>query len=182
MLNIPIWSACTCDCVVVEGVEPEQKGRTTFFDILSIMEANRFRRLPVVKNKELAGIITTHDLIRALNEASSIMDVFSLEAEQLMTPNPLTISPKSTVVEVAKIMASRKIGCLPIIGKGEKTLRGIITERDFLGFLPYFENKIIRDYCSKNVITIDPSTPLKRAIEIMVDENIRHLILINASG
>ncbi|MFX0063953.1 MAG: CBS domain-containing protein [Candidatus Hermodarchaeota archaeon] len=181
MVEMTCWTACTHNCVVIETSEPEQTCRKSFFDIISLMNANKFRRLPVVKNKELIGIITTYDIIRALNEASTLPDVVCLDVEQLMTLDPITISPNSSMQEAAKIMASNMIGCLPIISN--KTLVGIITERDCLDALPTTREEPIKEICSsKEIITVNPSTSLKKGIETMAEENIRHLIIINSEG
>lgn len=175
------WTACTHDCVVIETSEPEQTCRKSFFDIISLMNANKFRRLPVVKNKELIGIITTHDIIQALNEAPTLNDVLCLDVEQMMTPDPITISPNSSMQEAAKIMAAKNFGCLPIISN--KTLVGLITERDCLDVFPTTREEPIKEiYSSKEIITVNSSTSLKKGIETMNKENIRHLIVINSEG
>ncbi len=183
MVELTCWTVGTHNCVVIETFEPEQTCRTSFFDIISLMNANKFRRLPVVKNKELIGIITTHDIIRVLNETPTVRDVFCLDVERMMTPDPITISPNSSIQEAAKIMASNMIGCLPIISNSHKTLLGIITERDCLDFFPTTREEPIKDICSsREVITVNPSTSLKKGIEAMAKASIRHLIIINPEG
>jgi CBS domain-containing protein len=50
-----------------------------------------------------------------------------------MTKDVLTISPTATILEAAKTMTERKIGCLVVVN-GEH-LVGILTESDFVGLV-----------------------------------------------
>jgi acetoin utilization protein AcuB len=98
------------------------------------------RRLPVVENGKLIGIVSDRDLRRATNspfvlrERSAdnlILDQLTVRA--CMSPNPITITPRTPVVEAAKLKRDRKIGGLPVVDKG--MLVGIVTETDLLNYL-----------------------------------------------
>jgi len=98
------------------------------------------RRLPVVENGKLIGIVSDRDLRRATNspfvlrERSAdnlILDQLTVRA--CMSLNPITITPHMPVVEAAKLMRDRKIGGLPVVDKG--MLVGIVTETDLLNYL-----------------------------------------------
>jgi acetoin utilization protein AcuB len=88
------------------------------------MQTGRFRRLPVVANGTLVGIITERDLRahRGYLERTKVNGV--------MTENPRTIDGESTVEEAAQIMLERQIGGLPVLNNGQ--LAGIITATDVL--------------------------------------------------
>jgi CBS domain-containing protein len=47
-----------------------------------------------------------------------------------MTPNPLTVTPETTVEEVATIMVGRKFHTLPVVDEGR--LVGIVGKADIL--------------------------------------------------
>jgi acetoin utilization protein AcuB len=88
------------------------------------MQAGGFRRLPVVSNGKLVGIVTERDLRehRGYLEHTKINGV--------MTENPVTVTPATTLEEAAQILLERQIGGLPVVADGR--LIGIITASDIL--------------------------------------------------
>jgi acetoin utilization protein AcuB len=88
------------------------------------MRAGGFRRLPVVRDGKLVGIITDRDLRehRGYWEHTKINGI--------MNDKPLTVSSATTLEEAAQIMLERKIGGMPVMDDGR--LVGIITESDVL--------------------------------------------------
>jgi len=51
--------------------------------------------------------------------------------EQAMTPDPVTVSPDTSVTDVAKLMVEKNIGGLPVVD-GSGDLVGIVTESDLI--------------------------------------------------
>lgn len=88
------------------------------------MKAGGFRRLPVVSDGKLVGIVTERDLRehRGQLEHTKINGV--------MTENLFTVSPEITLEEAAQIMLEQQIGGLPVIHEGR--LIGIITASDVM--------------------------------------------------
>ncbi|MGC9325563.1 MAG: CBS domain-containing protein [Desulfomonilia bacterium] len=104
------------------------------------MNSGKFRRIPVVKDGILIGIITDRDIRQALNSPVVIHErsqdeylINSVRVESSMTRNPLTISPDADIVEAAQIMEQRRIGGLPVVEEGR--IAGIITISDLMNFL-----------------------------------------------
>lgn len=53
------------------------------------------------------------------------------KARDLMTENPVCISPETTVQEAARLMETHDVGSLPVVESGtSKRLVGIVTDRD----------------------------------------------------
>jgi len=88
------------------------------------MKAGGFRRLPVVSDGKLVGILTDRDLRqhRGHFEHTKINGV--------MTENPITAAASMTVEEAAQIMLRHQIGGLPVVSEGR--LVGMITVSDVL--------------------------------------------------
>ena len=104
---------------------------------IALMKEGSFRRLPVLENGRLVGIVTDRDVRLAANSPIILrerwQDEFLLDhvkVEACMTPDPITITPDSSVEEAAKLMRGRKVGGLPVVRDSE--LVGIITETDIL--------------------------------------------------
>ena len=55
-----------------------------------------------------------------------------VEINRVMSAPPIVIDPEATVEEAARVMAERKIGCLPVVDGDE--LVGLITETDVLRY------------------------------------------------
>jgi acetoin utilization protein AcuB len=88
------------------------------------MTAGKFRRVPVVQDGVLVGILTDRDLRQyvGVEERTRI--------EAAMTETPLTIPPTLTVEEATQLMLKHQISGLPVLESGQ--LVGIITTSDML--------------------------------------------------
>ena len=93
------------------------------------------RRLPVVDEGRLVGIITTGDLREAAPSMATSLSVFELtylldkvSVDKIMRRNVITVSPKTSVRDAAEIMLQNKISGLPVVDM--KRVVGIITESD----------------------------------------------------
>ena len=103
-----------------------------------IMQLGRVRHLPVLDDDgRLAGILSQRDLFRgALAHAlgygqhaqRKMLD--SLLVKEVMSSDVITTRPDTPLVEAARVLLERKIGCLPVV-EGEQ-LVGILTEADFV--------------------------------------------------
>ena len=88
------------------------------------MQAGGFRRLPVVSDGKLVGIVTERDLREHRGHLEQI------KISGVMTENPVTVIPATTLEEAAQILLERQIGGLPVVAHGR--LIGIITTSDIL--------------------------------------------------
>ncbi len=108
---------------------------TTLPDALKLMAQHRIRRLPVCDNGKLLGIVTRGDLRGAQPSEATSLSIFELNylvgritLDHIMTCNPITVTPDTTIGEAARLMLQRKISGLPVMEGGR--LVGIITESD----------------------------------------------------
>lgn len=107
---------------------------------LRLMKANSIRRLPVVRDNKLVGIVTWGDIREASASDVTSLSVFELgylmdrvRAGRFMTRQPITVTPDTTIVRAAQLMLEHKIGGLPVLENGE--LVGILTESDLFRVL-----------------------------------------------
>jgi len=111
--------------------------QTTIFEAEKTMITQGFRRLPIVADGKVAGIVTAMDIIRFFGsgevfkhlQSGTIIQVLNTPALQIATKEVATIEPEADVGQAAKIMKEKNLGALPVV-QNEK-LVGIITERDF---------------------------------------------------
>ena len=124
---------------------------TPVADAYNIMMERSIRRLPVVQNGKLVGIVTLGDLREARPSSATSLSIYELNyllskltVDKVMTHNPFTMSPETPIQIAAKMMMDRKVGGLPVVDE-EGHLVGIITESDIFSMLvdqwEYFTNK-----------------------------------------
>jgi CBS domain-containing protein len=98
----------------------------------------RFRRLPVVTDDVLCGIVTATDIMRYLGEGKAFEHLTTGDAAEVMaTPVRLLLSgelytttPYKNIHEVALEMLRRQVGALPVIE--DSHLVGLVTEYDLV--------------------------------------------------
>ena len=109
----------------------------TLAEAMEIMQKNKIRRLPVIDDGDLVGIITLNDIYQAkpsdvrhcLSRDKIYEEISKLTVNIAMTDNPMTIYQADTIGHAAEIMMEEKIGCLPVVDANKKLL-GLITESD----------------------------------------------------
>ena len=102
------------------------------------MVSSGFRRLPVVKDSYVCGILTATDIMRYLGNGDAfkklvtgqVDEALSAPISDIMKSDIITIGPDENLGEAARIMHQSKIGSMPVIDEGR--LVGIVTERDIL--------------------------------------------------
>ncbi len=90
----------------------------------ALMDAGGFRRLPVVENDQLVGILSERDLRQHLGYLDST------RVNAAMTASPMTVTPHSSVEDAARLMLEHKVGGLPVVQEGK--LVGMVTTSDML--------------------------------------------------
>lgn len=101
-----------------------------------LMSQNKIRQLPVVKGKELIGIITDRDLLSFLSGsllASPEQRELALKTRvrEIMTSDPITVGPDDDLEEAVELLIEEKVGGIPVVDETEG-LVGIVTYVDVL--------------------------------------------------
>jgi len=102
------------------------------------MTSCRFRRLPVVSDDVLYGIVTATDIMRYLGSrevfarltTGNIAEVTGLPVRTLVAGSLITTTPGRSINEAAREMLKKNIGALPVIE--DSRLVGLVTEFDLV--------------------------------------------------
>lgn len=102
------------------------------------MARGRIRHLPVVRGRQLVGLLTHRDLLAAsfsifaeVGHAEQRRIFVTVPVVEAMHRDVVTVAPDLSVKEAAGILLKNKYGCLPVVD-GSGDLVGIVTEADFL--------------------------------------------------
>ena len=105
-----------------------------------VMAQYRINQLPVVVDGQLLGIITDRDLrdafpsvfetMRASGGKGKKSEPKDIPVESVMTSQVVTLTPKHTVVEAARLMRQERVGAIPIVD-GDRLI-GMLTRSDIL--------------------------------------------------
>src|SRR5260370_10314213 len=94
----------------------------TLPDALQVMKERSIRRLPVCEKGKVIGIVTRGDLRGAQPSEATSLSIFELHylvgritLGQIMTRNPVRVTPTTTIQEAARVMLRRKISGLPVV-------------------------------------------------------------------
>lgn len=158
---------------------------TPINEAFAIMKDHHFRRLPVVKQGKVVGIVTEDDLQRVTPSEATTLSVFELNyllskmtVKDAMTKDPITIQDIQQLEEAALIMRKEDIGALPVMR--DKRLVGIITETDIFDA---FIDMLGARYTGARLCLNVPNEPGVGADVFTIiskyDVNIQHLVLNN---
>ena len=120
---------------------------TTVGDAMRTMISKKIRRLPIVKDGILFGILVSTDFLRyfakdafKMLETGNIKDVLDRSIHEIASNSsvlkyrePLVFESRDKISDVVKGMVEKGVGCALIVDNDR--LEGIITERDLMRFL-----------------------------------------------
>ncbi len=137
---------------VMETDWPTLGPQSTVEEAIKLFAEERVSGAPVVEDGQLVGIITEGDLIfqDADVRAPGFLDILGgivplgdtdeyrrealksagVTVSEVMTDDPVTVTPEATLAETATIMAERRKKILPVVEGGR--LVGVITRMDIL--------------------------------------------------
>lgn len=113
---------------------------TTLPEANRLMKECNIRRLPVVDNGRLVGIVTLGDIREASPSSATSLSIYELNylisrltVGQIMTRDPISVAPETSIEAAARLMLEHKIGSLPVVD--DARVVGIITESDIFRLL-----------------------------------------------
>ncbi|HVU13340.1 MAG TPA: CBS domain-containing protein [Phototrophicaceae bacterium] len=101
-----------------------------------LMRDCHIRHLPVVKDKQLVGILSSGDIRRAMPSDATTLSIWEIRAlwdkvtvEEAMTRYIETVKRETPILEAVRLMAEHRFNSLPVVDDLGQ-LVGIVTEVD----------------------------------------------------
>ena len=111
---------------------------TLLDDALMTMHENHIRRLPVIDDGKLVGLVTRHGVREAIPETVVPLSIWGIhyqlskmKVRDVMITDVVTVKLDNTIEEVAILSEKHKIGTFPVVDD-RGNLVGIITNTDLL--------------------------------------------------
>lgn len=164
------------------------RGDTLLKEAARIMVRNQVSGLPVIDSDgRLVGIVTEGDFLRqevsrdrpyrlslldALFGDSTLETPIAETVAEVMTDKVVTITPEASIGEAARLMASRNVKRLPVVGD-EGVLEGIISRADIVNAFTKPDDIIedeVREDIIRRLLFLDPES-----IEVTVSDGVVHL-------
>ena len=108
----------------------------TLPEACELLRKHQIRRLPVLEEGKLIGIVTRGDLRGAQPSEATTLSIWELNTllaklkiRSIMTPEPITIRDDATISDAAQLMIDYKVSGLPVVN-ADGELVGMITESD----------------------------------------------------
>ncbi len=102
----------------------------------------------------------------------------------VMTKEPVVVSPNDTIDHSVKLMLKSKVGSLLVKENG--VLKGIVTEKDLIAKVIVKNINTKRDKISKIMstilVTVDPNADILEAVKLMTKYEIRRLPVVDKSN
>ena len=103
---------------------------------------------------------------------------------EIMTVKIETIGLEETVQMAAKRMKDKNVSSLVVIDRNDQAI-GIVTERDLVREVCTQDASstefIIQHIMSSPIVTIDPNSSIETAASVMLQNKVRHLVVVNGS-
>ena len=113
-----------------------------------------------------------------------------MKVSEIMTRNPRTVTPDTSVSEAAQVMKEEDVGIVPVVeqaGGAETRARlvGVITDRD-IAIRHVADGRSsdspVRDIMSGGVRTASPDDSVDSVLELMGQEQVRRVPIVDERG
>jgi len=105
-------------------------GNITVQQAISQLAERRIGAMPIVADGRIVGMFSERDAL--YNLASDGADALSRLVSDVMTPEPITVDPDTTVLSALSLMTRRRIRHLPVLEHGE--MIGIVSIGDLVKY------------------------------------------------
>lgn len=109
-----------------------------------------------------------------------------MQAKEIMTRNPRTVTPDVGLAEAARLMKSEDVGIIPVVDGGNQNLVGVVTDRD-IAIRVVAEGRdattmSVRDVMSTSVDTARESDDVNDVMKLMGDRQVRRVPIVDDRG
>ena len=159
-------------------------------DAAEVMVKHGVRRLPVTDpgTKRLMGIVTTRDIVDFLGGGErfkiiqtkfrgNFLAAVNDPIRTIMSEKVVYGTDEMSIADVAKLLLRTGVGGVPILDMHAHVV-GIVSERDFVSYMPAVTGTPVSYHMTREVITAEPGMPIREAARKMISKGVRRLPVI----
>lgn len=99
---------------------------TTVAEAADLLREHHLRRLPVVENDQLVGLVTEGTMAEAQPSKATSLSIYEMnyllnktKIRDIMIKDIVTVSQYASLEDAIYLMMSRKVGVLPVVDNGQ---------------------------------------------------------------
>jgi len=117
----------------------------------------------------LGVVLDDNELVQLLERIEALDErALPVTALDIMTPDPVTFRPETTVHEAAKTLAEHRISGAPVIDEGGSIV-GIVSEYDLIAR----PGNTVREVMTREVVSVPDTATLDRVRAILVSQRLK---------
>lgn len=193
-LHPDIWEASVA--MVMTPDPYHLRSDQSALDALQLMNAKRFRNLPVASGEALLGNLAQYDLIRCASEylrSTSTEDREATPSHSLEFVNflgialrqPVTLEPDDTLADAVALMIENATGLISILGP-RGAVSGEFTEHDLFTKVACrvedLADERLGDWMTEEIASTDVRSSIADGIHLMAEKGHRYLVLVTETG
>jgi CBS domain-containing protein len=163
---------------------------TRIKDTAELMVRQSVRRVPIIDpgTKRLIGIVTTRDIVDFLGGGEkfkiiqnkfkgNFLAAVNDQVRTIMSEKIIHGTHDMSIQEVAKLLLKTGMGGAPIIDEHGHVI-GMISERDFLSYIPPSTGTTVSYHMTRKVVTAEPELQIREAAKRMISKGVRRLPVV----
>jgi CBS domain-containing protein/rubredoxin len=126
----------------------------------------------------LGVVLDDNELVQLLEKIEELDErALPVTAIDVMTPDPLTLSPETSVHEAAQLLSEHRISGAPVVG-ADGTIVGIVSEYDLIAR----PGTTVREVMTRDVVSVPDTATVDRVRAILVTQRLKRVPVVNAQG
>jgi CBS domain-containing protein len=163
MSTSPLVRDCMTSPAVVESPD------ASMAKLAAVMRLRRISALPIVRDGQLAGIVSTTDILRAPQAA---------RASEIMSTALLTVAEHDRVEDAARRFVAGRVHHLVVVGDRPSEISAVITPRDAIeGLLDRRVAEPISSIMTTPVETVDVGDSIEECVRRLASANVHGLVV-----
>jgi CBS-domain-containing membrane protein len=126
----------------------------------------------------LGVVLDDNELVQLLEKIEELDERgLPVTAADVMTPDPVTLSPDTTVHEAAQLLSEHRISGAPVCD-ADRNIIGIVSEFDLIAR----SGTTVREVMTRDVISVPDKAPVDRVRAVLVSQRLKRVPVVDAQG
>lgn len=126
----------------------------------------------------LGVVLDDNELVQLLEKIEELDErAIPVTALDIMTPDPITFRPETSVHEAAQTLAEHRISGAPVVSE-DGSIAGIVSEYDLIART----GSLVRDVMTRDVVSVQDTAPLDRVRALLVMQRLKRVPVTDSQG